>query len=71
MDLQLEYKVLSSMEKVFREKELKREKDFENFDCSVIDGAKGERIAFQIALKSSENIFIGLADFKNVFNYFV
>ena len=49
------------MEKVFREKELKREKDFENFDCSVIDGAKGERIAFQIALKSSENIFIGLA----------
>ena len=49
MDLQMEYKILSSMEKVFCENTLTREKDFEDFDCSVVEGAKGEKIAFQIA----------------------
>ena len=58
MDLQMEYKILSSMEKVFCENTLTREKDFEDFNCSVVEGAKGEKIAFQIALKSNENIFV-------------
>lgn len=56
--LNFEYKVLSSMEKVFCEGGLTREKDFGSFDCDIIDGARGEWVSFQIALKCNENIFM-------------